>query len=113
MSSPAVGIVFDQLRRAADPRTGRSTMSVAELVEATGYTRRWVQKAIGTLRDEGLITDGRHLGGGKYERSIPLPFVLSAHGYDPYEPIVTHSFPGPETHLGPTPESEVFTPEQC
>lgn len=112
MSSPAVGIVFDQLRRAADPRTGRSTMSVAELVESTGYTRRWVQKAIGTLRDEGLITDGRHLGGGKYERKIPLPYVLSAHGYDPYTPIVEVFGGGSETQPAPTPETAVVMPTE-
>lgn len=112
MSSPAVGIVFDTLRRSADPRTGRSTMSVAELVETTGYTRRWVQKALGTLRDEGLITDGRHLGGGLYERKIPLPYVLSAHGFDPYTPIVPSVVATPETHASATPESVVIVPAQ-
>jgi hypothetical protein len=52
---------------------GVSELSVKQLCQATGRCRRSVQLSLRKMRQEGLISDGVHLGEGAFMRIVEAP----------------------------------------
>ena len=52
---------------------GVSQISVKQLCKATGRSRRGVQMSLRTMRQQGLLSDGVHLGEGAFIRIVEAP----------------------------------------
>lgn len=72
---------------------GISELSVKQLCEATGRCRRGVQMSLRTMRQQGLLSDGVHLGEGAFMRIVEAPADDAEPAHDNAEPA--HDNAGP------------------